>query len=346
LELFMKRFFSLMAACAVLAVALFAAPAAMAAVPGDMAVAALLGLPGLGITVNRANMDDLFRGWNMIFNRSRNVQIPSMWGSVAMLSPSTGSEEKYPWLGDMPGFREWVGERVVNRLKLHGYTIANKDFELTVEVKRNDVNDDKVGIYSPMFSMLGEEARKHPDKLVYGLLAQADSTLCFDGQNFCDTDHPYIDAAGNTQVQSNWGGGTGSRWFLLETSRAIKPLIFQKRQDYNLVRMDGDSDENVVNRKVFFYGSDARVGVGFGLWQQAFGSRQALSYDNYVGARTAMQSFKKDGGDPMGISPDLLVVGPSNERAALEAVTVQRLANGADNPYKDTAKVLVVPWLG
>lgn len=340
----MKKMLSFIAAMVLATAAVFAAVPAVAA---DVAVSALLVVPSLGITVNRANMDDLFRGWNMIFNTSRNNPAnPPSWNRVAMLSPSTGSEEKYPWLGDMPGFREWVGERVVNRLKLHGYTIPNKDFELTVEVKKNDIQDDKMGVYTPMFSMLGEEANKHPDKLVYGLLALADSTLCFDGQYFCDTDHPYLDANGNTQVQSNWGGGTGSRWFLLETSRAIKPLIFQKRQDYNLVRMDGESDDNVFGRKTFVYGSDARVGVGFGLWQQCFGSRQSLSYDNYVAARTAMQSIKKDGGSPMGISPDLLVVGPSNERAALEAVSVQRLANGADNPYKDTAKVLVVPWLG
>ncbi|WP_310609231.1 Mu-like prophage major head subunit gpT family protein [Limnohabitans sp.] len=339
----MKKLLSSMAAI-VIALAAFSATAAVLA--HDVAVSLLIGLPSLGITVNRSNMDDLFRGWNMIFNQSRNAALPSLWSNVAMLSPSTGSEEKYPWLGDMPGFREWVGERVVNRLRLHGYTIPNKDFELTVEVKRNDVQDDKVGIYSPMFSMLGEEARRHPDKLVYSLLAQADSTLCFDGQYFCDTDHPYLDANGNTQVQSNWGGGTGSRWFLLETSRTIKPLIFQKRQDYNLVRMDSETDDNTFSRKTFVYGSDARVGVGFGLWQQCYGSRQSLSYDNYVAARAAMQTVKKDGGDPLGINPDLLVVGPSNERAALEAVSVQRLANGADNPYKDTAKVLMVPWLG
>lgn len=328
-----------------LALAVLASAAAVAALPTSLLAGVVVALPGVGLTVNRANMDDLFRGFNMIVNQARTSGPEPLWSRVAMLAPSTGAEEKYPWLGDMPGFRKWLGERVVNRLKAHGYTIPNEDFELTVEVKRNDIQDDKMGVYTPMFSQFGQAQKNHPDELVFSLLAVADSRLCYDGQYFCDTDHPYLDSDGNTQIQSNWGGGTGSRWFLLETSRAIKPLIFQKRTDYNLVRLDQESDDPVFSRKTFVYGSDARVGVGFGLWQQCYGSRQTLSYDNYVAARTAMMNVKKDGGQPMGIMPDLLVVGPSNERAALEAVTTQRLANGQDNPYKDSAKVLVVPWL-
>ena len=43
--------------------------------------------------------------------------------------------------------------------------------------------------------------------------------------------------------------------------------------------------------------------------------------------------------------PNLLLVGPSNEKAALDVVQAERLANGADNVYRNTAKVVTCPWL-
>jgi phage major head subunit gpT-like protein len=92
--------------------------------------------------------------------------------------------------------------------------------------------------------------------------------------------------------------------------------------------------------------SSSSGNAGYGLWQLAHASQQTLDVDNYFAARAAMQGLKGDGGRPLAISPNLLVVPPSLEKRALEVVTVERLANGADNPAKGTAQVLVCPWLG
>jgi phage major head subunit gpT-like protein len=35
-----------------------------------------------------------------------------------------------------------VGDKVVKQLKGHAYTIVNDDFEATVEIDRNDIEDD------------------------------------------------------------------------------------------------------------------------------------------------------------------------------------------------------------
>ena len=298
-----------------------------------------------GLTVNRANLDDAFRGFQLIFNNAW-ASAPSQWQELAMTVPSSASEEKYAWLGMMPGFREWIGDRVINRLKLHDYTVKNKPFELTIEVKRNDIEDDKLGIYAPLFTGLGEAAGRHPNELLFSLLKTGTSALCYDGQYFFDIDHPTEAPDGSVYLQSNYGGGNGTAWYLLETKRSIKPLIFQKRRDYSLVRQDQASDDAVFNRGAFIYGSDARIGVGFGLWQQAFCSRQTLDIDAYAAARASMMSIKADRtGAPLAIMPDTLAVPPALEKQALFAVQTQRLANGQDNPLYNTARVLVVPWL-
>ena len=62
-------------------------------------------------------------------------------------------------------------------------------------------------------------------------------------------------------------------------------------------------------------------------------------------AYNAMVSLKGDGGRPLGIRPNVLLVPPSLENAAKELVEGDRLANGAYNPNKGKCKVIVSPWL-
>ncbi len=294
--------------------------------------------------INRANLNDMFRGFQTIFQGAY-TQAASQYMQVAMTVPSSTSEEKYAWLGTMPRFREWLGDRQLQSLKTWDYTVKNKDFENTVEVARNDIADDRLGIYTPMIQMLGQEARTHPDELVFGALAAGFTSLCYDGQYFFDTDHPVENADGSVGTVSNFGGGAGTAWYLLDTSRPIKPIIFQRRQDYQLVAMDSMSDEDVFMRKTFRYGVDARVNVGYGLWQMAYASKQALDITNYAAARAAMSSFKGDKGKPLAMRGTLLVYPPSLEKAALEVLQATRLANGADNVMAGTAQGLMVPWL-
>ena len=88
-----------------------------------------------------------------------------------------------------------------------------------------------------------------------------------DGQNFFDTAHPVGDGV-TLPITSvaNTDGGSGAAWFLLDTSRAVRPFIWQLRQPYQLVRKDQPSDDNVFMNKEYIYGTDARCNVGVGLW--------------------------------------------------------------------------------
>lgn len=264
--------------------------------------------------------------------------------AIRMDVPSTTSEQEYGWLGASTGFREWIGARQLQSLEEHGYTVKNRTFENTVAVKREKIEDDQYGIYTPLVSQLGQDAQLHPDELVFGLLQAGFDTKCFDGQYFFDTDHP-VGKAGAAGSVSNFGGGSGTAWYLLDTTRAIKPLIFQKRRDYAFVAKTRLDDESVFTNNEFVWGADARVNVGFGLWQLGYASKQTLDVTSYAAARAAMQGFKSDAGKPLGVRPTLLVVPPSLEKAALDLVQAQRLANGADNVFMNTAKVMVCPWL-
>ena len=304
----------------------------------------LAGLMFAGLTITPANLTLLKQGFNAAFKGAFGAATP-MWDKIAMKVPSTTSEEVYAWLGANTKMREWIGERVYQNLKLHGYTIKNKTFESTVAVPRESIDDDQYGVFTPLMAQMGQDAKLHPDELLFGLIALGISTTCYDGQYFFDIDHPVGLSGSEVSVSNYTSAGGNNPWYLLDTSKVLKPFILQMRRDYSFVAKTSLTDDNVFEKNEYVFGVDGRLNVGFGLWQQAYCSRATLDEAGYGAARQAMMGFKSDAGKPLGIMPGLLLVGPSNEAAALKMVTAEKTANGADNIYRNTAKVVTCPWL-
>jgi len=196
-----------------------------------------------------------------------------------------------------------------------------------------------------MFAEMGQQTRRHPEELIFGLLASGFATNCYDGQFFFDTDHPVQDANGTVTSVANTDGGAGAAWYLLDTSRAVRPLIWQEREKYEFQQLTADNDEYVFKNDKYLYGVRARVNAGFGLWQLAWGSKQPLTAANYAAARAAMMNFTADGGRKLGVLPNVLVVPPSLEEAALNIVNIEYGTGGVSNPWKGTAQLIVTPYL-
>ncbi len=268
---------------------------------------------------------------------------------VATVVPSTSGSETYGWLGQFPKMREWIGERQIKDMQAHGYTITNKDFEATVGVKRNDIEDDTLGLYAPLFQEMGHSAGQQPDDLVFGLLKTGRTSLCFDGQYFFDTDHPGFNDAGAVVSVSNvnaTGNAGNPWWYLLDTSRPLKPMIFQERKKPEFIaKTDPSNSDHVFKNNEFLYGVDARSNAGFGFWQMAYASNQPLNGDTLDAAIEAMRSRYDVNGRPLGIKPSLLVVGPKLRGAANQAVKVQLGAGGASNPNYNAVDVLDTDWV-
>lgn len=115
------------------------------------------------------------------------------------LFPSNGRDEQYGGLGNMPGVREWVGDRIFHSLRSQTFTIANKKWEDSLAIEKDDIDDDRLGLYGPVLQDLGAEAAYHPDELLQTLQVAGDTTACMDGQYFYDTDHSW----GDSGTQSN-----------------------------------------------------------------------------------------------------------------------------------------------
>ena len=300
--------------------------------------------------VNATAISNIFVNLKTTFNRVFDAT-PSTWQKIAMLVPSGTRTNDYKWLSNFPRMKKWMGDKAIKSLAAFNYTITNDDFEATVEVDRNDIEDDLLGIYAPQAEMAGYSAKQLPDEIIYDLVNGVFANNCYDGQYMCDTDHPVTDKNGVVQSVSNKGTAklvattqaaaiaslgaartamkkftddegrplnispeillvppaledianvlmnndrlddgkanpykgtlqvvcdarltSDTAWFLLDTSKPVKPFIYQERKAPVFVQQTDPQAVDVFMRKKFKFGAEARCAGGYGFWQLLYGS--------------------------------------------------------------------------
>ena len=118
---------------------------------------------------------------------------------IANMFGSDQSSETYGFLGQSPGFREWIGGRQAKGLSQNALTIRNKHFESTLEIAVKDARRDKTGQIMARVQEFADRSVTHWASLVSTLLLNGASTVCYDGQYYFDTDH----VEGKSGTQSN-----------------------------------------------------------------------------------------------------------------------------------------------
>lgn len=280
------------------------------------------------------------------------AKAPSQYTKIATVVKSSTASNTYAWLGQMPKLTEWIGKRAITAIQSHGYSIVNKSYANGVEILRTDVEDDNEGVYSPLIEELGRSAGEQPDELVFGALKAGFTTACYDGQYFFDTDHPVganVDGTSPTSVSNITDDGTGvteeNAWYLLDTSRALKPIIFQERQPPKPAQITDANAEKVFMEDVYTYGVDSRCNVGYGFWQMAHAVKGKLTADNLWKAIEAMRTVRGDGDKRLAIKPTVLVVPPSLEKVATQLLERELTSeNGAtvSNELKNIKLELII----
>ena len=108
--------------------------------------------------------------------------------------------ETYPWLGNAPAMREFIGGRTPKELRENSFTISNKDYEGSIRIQsEGHAARQSSGMIQIRINQLADRALDHPAKLLSSLIISGESTACYDGQYFFDTDH----AEGDSGSQSN-----------------------------------------------------------------------------------------------------------------------------------------------
>lgn len=121
--------------------------------------------------VNRANLDALFQTYNTAFTAAQKRAAERAYpnaltvADIALAIPSSGAGTVHGWLEQIKSIHEWVGDRVVRNLTLGKLTVTNRDFENTISVSRNDIEDDQYGMFTPLIGMMGDDAESLWGKL-------------------------------------------------------------------------------------------------------------------------------------------------------------------------------------
>lgn len=266
------------------------------------------------------------------------------WDQVATVVPSSTRVTQHNWLGLLPQFTEWLGERNIGKLRNENYQIVNKKWANGLEVDVDDIDDDALGLYMPKIDQLAVMAKIHKINLMVDFLINgfattkygpgydgfaffSDSHQTGDGPVVSNLVHHTLDDSGAFDeafqvhlqmrdengeplncmpthlivgptnratarnlilAERNASGAsntnykivelivtqkiTDGKWFLLDLSQPIRPLIFQERRAVQFRAVVGaDSMARFLKDKLYF-GADGRYNVGYGLWQMAVGS--------------------------------------------------------------------------
>jgi phage major head subunit gpT-like protein len=115
----------------------------------------------------------------------------------------------YRDLGAAPRMREWFDEIQPQTFNadVH-YPVTVRDWEATLNIPKTHLQADQLGQYALKAREMGGFARQHPDELVAALIAAANTTLCYDGQYWCDDDHSEGDSGTQSNVVSTSGDDT------------------------------------------------------------------------------------------------------------------------------------------
>lgn len=118
---------------------------------------------------------------------------------VSNLFNSDQESETYKFLGQSPAMREWIGGRQAKGFSGQGVTVLNKHYEATIEIEKRDARRDKTAQIEARIQEFADRSITHWASLVSALMVAGESTTCYDGQFFFDTDH----SEGDSGAQSN-----------------------------------------------------------------------------------------------------------------------------------------------
>ena len=137
-------------------------------------------------------------------------KVDKFWMNLATVVPSSTRISQHNWLGVLPAFKEWVGERNIGKLNNTSYQIQNRKWANGVEVDVDDIEDDALGMYMPKIDMLAEMSWQHRVQLLVDYLANGFATTapygaCYDGTAMFNANHPNTDGVpGGPAAQSNY----------------------------------------------------------------------------------------------------------------------------------------------
>lgn len=155
------------------------------------------------MTLQTARAQAILTRMTRLFNIEVGKAAP-FYPKVCSVVNSNKRLENYSFLGNMPGMREWLGDRQYNDLRAAEFEITNRNWESSLRLERWDVDDDVYGLFPDTMREFAAEAAYHPDELLFEeMIGLAESTNCFDGTPFFGNSHSWGDSGTQDNLLSH-----------------------------------------------------------------------------------------------------------------------------------------------
>lgn len=136
------------------------------------------------------------------FFYERLMQNPGMaWLDAICTAPfdSDQDSESYAWLGMTPQLVEKHGQKRFQQLRDTVWEVKNVEYQNGISFPLKHILYDKTGQVQVRTAEFADRVNAHWATLVAPMILAGDSTVCYDGQYFFDTDH----VEGDSGSQSN-----------------------------------------------------------------------------------------------------------------------------------------------
>lgn len=159
--------------------------------------------------VNASNISELFRSFKLVFDATLSTY-PDKAALVASDIPITGESVNLPLAALTGSMREWLGDRQIQNLAAYMQRLTPKNYEQTIGVPKNSIEDDQIGLYRPAIQQMAMSARTHAWDLIRAAFTAttgaAFATLVdgLDNVAFLSASHTWP-GGGYTTAQANLG---------------------------------------------------------------------------------------------------------------------------------------------
>jgi len=154
-----------------------------------------------------ANPIQLQRGLRNVFIEALMANSPLLLPSIATYLSSDGDRENLAWLGDVQGVSEFLGEVQFDGLSEASFEAINKKYTGGIQVKRDDLADEKTGGIAIRIQDLARRAVQYWDEMLVDVLVNGATYESYDSNALFSATHP---ARGSSGVQSNLVSYSGS----------------------------------------------------------------------------------------------------------------------------------------
>ena len=142
--------------------------------------------------ITQGNLEAVFTGLKATFSEAVRTTESDEIARLMESVPSTSGTEKYPVATLLGDLEEVLDEVTITNIGVWVQSVPNKTFARIVQVSRNDIADENIGVYRPGVRQLGRRAQLFPLRLAVEVLLAGFTDEWVDGATVFSANHTWV----------------------------------------------------------------------------------------------------------------------------------------------------------